>query len=260
MDVPTLLTVTAATVLSAVVLLWLVSLALRDASIADVAWGPLFAVVASLGLVLGAGWFGRRMLVFGLVTAWGLRLGVHIGLRNRGRGEDPRYARWREEHGRAWPWVSLAKVFLLQGALLWVISLPVQVAAGMPGPERITLLDAAGVAVWLIGFTTEAVADVQLRRFLRRREDPDAFLTSGLWRYSRHPNYFGEAVLWWGIGLTALSVPWGWATLVGPLCITLLLRFVSGVPMTEERMEGRPGWDAYADRTPAFVPLPRPRR
>ncbi|MGD2068676.1 MAG: DUF1295 domain-containing protein [Gemmatimonadota bacterium] len=260
MDLSTLLTVTAATVLTAVVVLWLVSLAVRDASVADVAWGPLFVVVASLCLVLGAGWAGRRILVFVLVTAWGLRLGVHIGLRNRGRGEDPRYARWREEHGRAWPWVSLAKVFLLQGALLWVISLPAQVAAAMPGPGRLTLLDAVGCAVWLVGFTTEVVADAQLRRFLRRREAADAFLTSGLWRYSRHPNYFGEAVLWWGIGLTALSVPGGWTTLVGPLCITLLLRFVSGVPMTEERMEGRPGWDAYAARTPAFVPLPRPRR
>jgi steroid 5-alpha reductase family enzyme len=243
------------TVLGAMVALWVLSLRLRDSSIADVAWGPLFVVVASLGLMVGGGWGPRRALVWLMVAAWGLRLGVYIGFRNRGKGEDARYARWREEHGPAWPLRSLVTVFLLQGAILLVVSLPV-LAATSGGPATVGWTDLVGAALWLAGFAVEVVGDAQLRDFLRRREDPKALMTSGLWRYSRHPNYFGEALLWWGIGVVALSAPWGWATLVGPLCITLLLRFVSGVPLTEKSMEGRPGWDEYASRTSAFIPFP----
>lgn len=247
---------TAGVVLAGMVVLWVVSLALRDSSIVDVAWGPFFVVVASLGLVLGDGWIGRRILVSGMVAAWGLRLGLHIGRRNRGKGEDPRYAKWREEHGAAWPLRSLVTVFLLQGTLVWLVSLPVQLATALPGPTGFTVWDALGAALWATGFGLEVVADRQLRRFLEERDDDETLLASGVWSWSRHPNYFGEALLWWGVGAVALAVPWGWATLVGPLAITLLLRFVSGVPMTEERMEGRPGWEEYARRTSVFVPMP----
>lgn len=256
MDLSTLLPANALAVYGAMVLLWLLSLRLDDASIADVAWGPLFVVVAGLGAAFGSGWRGRRLLLAGLVAVWGVRLALHIWARNRGEGEDPRYRRWREEHGSAWPLRSLFQVFLLQGTILLVVALPVQVAQSAPGPAELTAWDVAGTLIWLGGFLFEAAADAQLRAFKRDPSNEGEILTDGLWRYSRHPNYFGEAVLWWGIWLVAVSVPWGWATAVGPLLLTWLLLRVSGVAMTEERMEGRPGFREYVERTNAFVPGP----
>ena len=258
MTLTTLLLVSAGTILVAMLGLWLLSLKLRDASIADVAWGPLFVLIALIGALWGEGWQGRRILVLALVALWGLRLGWHIFRRNRGRGEDPRYARWREEHGDSWRWRSLFQVFLLQGLVLWLISLPIQLVMTVPGPDRFVVWDAVGELVWAFGFLFEAIADAQLKAFKR---DPkrSGVLDTGLWAFTRHPNYFGEAVLWWGIWLVAVAVPWGWATVVSPILITWLLRYVSGVPLAEARMEGREGWRGYARRTPVFVPGPRRR-
>lgn len=256
MDLSTALQLSAGIVLGVMLLLWLLSLWLRDASIVDIAWGPIFVVVALVGLVWGNGWGGRRVLVAAIVGLWGLRLGIHIHRRNRGSGEDPRYATWRQAHGGRWWWVSLFRVFLLQGAVLWVVALPIQVAMTVPGAERFTVWDALGELVWALGFLYEAIADAQLRAF---RADPQArgVLEDGLWRNSRHPNYFGEAVLWWGIWAVALSVPGGWATVVSPILMTILLRWVSGVPLAERRMEGREGWESYVRRTRPLVPGPR---
>ena len=256
MTLPTLLAVSALVIGGSMLGLWLLSLVLRDASIADIAWGPIFVAVAAIGAAFGAGWPGRQLLVLAMVALWGLRLGWHIYRRNRGKGEDPRYASWREAHGEAWWWVSLFRVFLLQGAVLWVVSLPIQLAMTLPGRAAFTAWDALGELIWAAGFLTEAIADAQLRAFKR---DPasSGVLDDGLWRWSRHPNYFGEAVLWWGIWLPSLSVPWGWAAVVSPILMTLLLRYVSGVPLAERLMEDRPGWDAYVDRVRIFVPGPR---
>lgn len=250
-----LFVLSAAVIGGTMVLLWLLSLWLRDSSIVDIAWGPLFVLVAAIGAVLGVGWPGRQLLLLGVVGLWGLRLGWHIYRRNRGKGEDPRYARWRDRHGRRWAWVSLFKVFLLQGALLWLISLPIQLTMGATGARRFTVWDALGELIWAAGFLMEAISDAQLAAF---KADPQksGILDEGLWRFSRHPNYFGEAVLWWGIWLPALAVPLGWTTVVSPVVITLLLRYVSGVPLTERMMEGRPGWDEYVRRVPVFVPGP----
>ena len=256
MSLLSFLAVAAGVVLVLMLALWAVSLALRDASIVDVAWGPLIAVVGVLGAVLLDGWVVRRWLVAGLAVIWAARLAHHIAGRNRGQGEDPRYAAWREEHGEAWALRSLFTVFWLQGAILLVVALPLPVAQAAEAPDRMPLLDGLGVTLWTLGFLFETVSDAQLLRFRRRRTDPDAILTSGLWRYSRHPNYFGEAVLWWGFGAFAMAVPGGGWALVGPLLITVLLVKVSGVAMTEERMEGRPGFAEYVRRTSAFVPLP----
>ena len=255
MHLPTLFATSAAAILGAMTLLWLLSLILADSSIVDIAWGPIFVLVAALGAVTGAGWPGRQLLVLGMVALWGLRLGWHIHRRNRGRGEDPRYAAWRERYGTGWWWVSFFRVFLLQGAVLWVVSLPIQIAMAFRGPARFTVWDAVGELVWAAGFLIEAIADAQLAAF---RADPKrtGVLDDGLWAYSRHPNYFGEAVLWWGIWLPAVSVPWGWATIVSPVLLTLLLRYVSGVPLAERLMAGRSGWDEYVRRVPVFVPGP----
>lgn len=251
-----LLALSAATITAIMLVLWLVNLRLRDASIVDIAWGPIFVAVAALGAILGAGWPGRQLLVLGMVSLWGLRLGWHIYRRNRGRGEDPRYVKWRERHAGRWWWLSLVRVFLLQGVFLWVISLPIQMTMGLTGAARFTVWDAVGELIWAAGFLYEAIADAQLAAF---RADPQksGVLDSGLWRTSRHPNYFGEAVLWWGLWLPSLSVPNGWIAVVSPVVMTLLLRYVSGVPLAEEQMRGRPGWDEYARRVPVFVPARR---
>lgn len=239
---------------------WLTSLALRDTSIVDVFWGLGFMVAAGAAAV---GTFpslpARGWAVLLLTAVWAARLSGHIGFRNRGRGEDPRYATWRKEHGSAWPLRSLITVFLFQAVLCWIVSLPLQAAITAPGPARPTLLDAVGAALWLMGFCWEAVADYQLLRFKRDPANRGRILVSGLWSWSRHPNYFGEVTLWWGFYLIAAATPGGWLTVVGPLLITFLLLRVSGVTMTEKLMEGRPEWRAYAQATPAFWPRP-PRR
>jgi steroid 5-alpha reductase family enzyme len=195
----------------------------------------------------------RGLLVLGLVTVWGLRLALHIGVRNAGAGEDFRYRKWREEAGTSFWWISLLKVFLLQAVLLWIVSSPLQLAQ-LGGGESVTALDVLGVGLWGFGFLFETVADWQLQRFKKGPATSGHVMRSGLWSVSRHPNYFGEAVLWWGIAL--LAVPGGgWLSFVGPLMITFLLLEVSGVAMLDTAMvERRPDYADYIATTPAFVP------
>jgi steroid 5-alpha reductase family enzyme len=232
--------------------LWAVSLRLRDVSIVDVFWGPGFAAVAWTAVAV-AGPSPRGLLAAALATLWGLRLGVHLGLRKRGHGEDRRYAAMRAARGPRFARESLATVFLLQAALMWVISLPLQAAgSGAPlGP-----LDAAGALVALAGVAVEAVADAQLARFLARPGSRGRVLQEGLWRWSRHPNYFGDFVVWWGLGLLGLAAGAPWS-LVGPAVMSLLLLRVSGVTLLERTIgDRRPGYAAYAARTSAFFPWP----
>jgi steroid 5-alpha reductase family enzyme len=232
-----------------------VAAARRDNSIADIAWGGGFLLVALLSLHLGVGWLRRPTLLTVLVALWAARLAVHILLRNRGRGEDARYAAWRREWGRWWLPRSYLQVFVLQGAILLVVAAGIIVVNTRSGPD-LNALDAIGALVVLGGLVFETVADRQLARFLADPANRGRIMDRGLWRYSRHPNYFGEAAVWWGVFLVALSVPGGGWTVVSPLLITFLLLKVSGVPMLERLMEGRPGWDEYKARTSVFVPLP----
>lgn len=243
------------------VLLWLLSLKLRDASIVDIWWGPGIAVL-TVAAALGAGSDGagpRRLITLAAVGLWAGRLAWHIGRRNLGvkREEDVRYAAWRAKHGGRWWWRSLFQVFLLQGVIAWVVALPVMIAVSEPS-SGMGVLDVVGAAVFLLGLGTEAVADRQLARHIADPANKGRLLDSGLWRYSRHPNYFGEALLWWGLGILGAAAG-AWWSLAGPLVITLFLRFGSGVPLTERRQSPKPGWDEYAARTNAFVPWP-PRR
>jgi steroid 5-alpha reductase family enzyme len=234
--------------------LWLVSLLLEDASIVDIFWGPGFILVGVYyAMTVSGAPRLRGLLVLGLVTVWGLRLALHIGFRNAGAGEDFRYRKWRQEAGDSFWWISLLKVFLLQAVVLWIVSSPLLLAQ-LGGGEIVTTLDVLGVALWGFGFLFETVADWQLQRF---KKDPDTsghVMRSGLWSVSRHPNYFGEAVLWWGLAL--LAVPsGGWLSFVGPLMITFLLLKVSGVAMLDTAMvERRPDYADYVATTPAFVP------
>jgi len=237
-------------------LLWfIISLVLRRNDVADVAWGGGF-IVASLAVLLSRGAAtDRAVLVVSLVTVWGVRLALHIGLRNRGKGEDARYRKWREEWGRHVVLRSFLQIYMLQGVLLVVISLPAVRAITAPDAP-FGIMDLLGTAVWLTGFLFEAVADRQLLRFKKDPANKGRIITTGLWRFSRHPNYFGEVMLWWGIFLVALALPGGWMTVIGPVTITALILGVSGIPMLEKKYEGNREFEEYKRRTSAFFPLP----
>lgn len=254
--------VTAAVLLACVLGLWLLSIRLKDVSIIDIFWGPAFGIVALAGWVLseGHGVDARRVLVTTLTMAWAARLGVYLFWRNHGKGEDPRYtAAFRDRHKIHLHWHTLTKVFLLQGALVWLISTPVQLAQYLTRPEVLGVAAYAGVALWLIGFTFEAVADSQLARFKSNPANRGRIMDRGLWRYSRHPNYFGNACLWWGLWLIACDHPLGLATVFAPLLMTHFLLNVTGKKLLEKRMKrARPEYADYVARTPGFFPwLPR---
>lgn len=236
---------------------WVRSVRKEDASIIDSFWGPGFGLVALVTAVISNGFLPRRILLTALTVVWGVRLSAHIARRNRGKGEDVRYRAMRARHGERFAWVSLFTVFLLQAALLWFISLPVQVGVIASSPARFTGLDLLGSALWGIGFAFEAVADWQLARFKSDPANAGKVLDSGLWRYSRHPNYFGDAVLWWGLFTVAAATPMGPWTVASPLLMTWLLRRVSGVPLLEDHLRRtRPDYARYVHATSPFFPWP----
>jgi steroid 5-alpha reductase family enzyme len=246
-------------VLCLMVLLWLISLILRNSSIVDIFWGTGFVLVAWLTFVLFPdGYLPRKILSVAIVTVWGLRLSIHIFLRNKGKGEDFRYQKWRKEAGASWWYRSFFKVFLLQGILMWIISLPV-IAAQVSPKSPLNFLDYLGVVVWAIGFFFEAAGDTQLVSFKSNPANKGKVLDSGVWKYSRHPNYFGDAFQWWGFYILALSAGYGW-TVISPVIMTLLLVRVSGVALLEKTLkESKPEYKEYMETTSSFFPLP-PRK
>lgn len=246
-----------AAILCATTGLWLVSLARRDASIIDVFWGLGFVGLAWLYWLGGRAGSPRQPLLVALVTIWGVRLALHLLLRSRGRGEDYRYREMRERRPRGFALWSLGFVFTLQALLLWVVALPLYQVGREPRPEALAPLDALGAALFALGFGFEAVADWQLSRFRRDPANAGRVLDRGLWRYSRHPNYFGDALAWWGFFCFAAATRGGGWTLVSPLLMSLLLMRVSGVTLLERRLrEVKPAYREYAERTSAFFPWP----
>jgi steroid 5-alpha reductase family enzyme len=234
---------------------WLLSLPTRNASLADIFWGPGFVLLAWLSFAQTDGYLGRKLLLALLTTAWGLRLSLYIAWRNWGHGEDRRYQAWRAKRGESFWWVSLFTVFLTQAMLLWLVSLAVQIVQLSPTPAHLTSLDLLGALIWACGFTFEAVADLQLAHFKADPANRGKLMNQGLWAYSRHPNYFGESLVWWGLFLIALATPYGWWTLVSPLLITFLLLKVSGVTLLEKDIvERRPEYREYLETTSAFLP------
>jgi steroid 5-alpha reductase family enzyme len=247
---------TAALVAVAMLGLWVVSLALRDASIVDVFWGLGFVLVAHGARATAEGHPPRAGLVTLLVTLWGIRLAAYLLWRNWGAGEDPRYQAMRRRAGPRFWLRSLGIVFGLQGVLMWVVSLPVQAAVTAPGPP-LGWLDAVGTVLVLVGLGFETVGDLQLARFTRDPANRGAVMDRGLWRYTRHPNYFGDALVWWGLFAFALTTPSQTWTIVGPLVMTYLLTRLSGVPLLERKLvRTRPGYAEYVARTSAFIPWP----
>jgi steroid 5-alpha reductase family enzyme len=237
---------------------WLLSIRLQDVSIIDPVWGPALALVGVVAAIAGDGDGGRRWLLAAMVVAWGARLGWHLTIRKAHEpGENRRYAKMRAQHENLNAW-SLVWIFGTQGLLVLLVSLPLQAAAqGSPGLD---LLVVPGVVVWAIGLAFEAVGDAQLRAFKADPSSKGQVMDKGLWHYTRHPNYFGDACVWWGLWLVALTAGGTWWTVAGPLAMTILLVRVSGAGLLEKDIgERRPGYRAYIERTSGFVPLP-PRK
>ena len=235
-------------------LCFVISLIKKRNDVADIAWGIGFIVVAWVSFWLANSFDAAGTLLDILITIWGLRLASHIYLRNRGKSEDFRYQAWRESWGKHFFLRSYLQVFILQGFLLFVISLPIVFVNSRI--SEFTFFDLVGFIVWMIGFLFEAIGDWQLLQFTKNPLNKGKIIQNGLWKYTRHPNYFGEVVLWWGIFLFALSSPSGFLLIISPLTITFLILFVSGIPMLEKKYENNPDFAEYKKRTSAFFPMP----
>lgn len=240
-------------------LLWLISLWRCDVSIVDPFWGTGFLLLAWCSMMWQpAPMSSRAMLVCGLVTVWGLRLSLYLLWRNAGHGEDERYAAMRRYHGTRFPWVSLFSVFWLQAVILWLVSQPILAVTTSSTPFTWNLWDALGITLWLIGFAFEAIGDWQLARFKANRANRSRVLNDGLWRYTRHPNYFGDFCIWWGLYSFAVA-DGAWWTLYSPLLMSILLMYISGVTLLESTIDSRrPDYAEYRRTTNAFFPG-RPR-
>lgn len=248
-------------ILGLMVTTWVVSLVFTDASLVDLAWGTGFVLVAWAVRLSSEGDPALQNLLVALTTVWGLRLSTHLAIRNLGHGEDRRYARMRRRWGSRFWFVSLFTVFLLQGAVMWVVSLPLQLGQSEPRAS-IGPLAILGAGVWSLGMFFEVVGDWQLRRFKNNPANDGKILSTGLWGWTRHPNYFGDACVWLGISLVASEIR-GWAALVcliSPIVMSFFLVWVSGKAMLErDLLRRRPDYAAYVAAVPGFVPRP-PRR
>ncbi len=243
--------------------LWfVVSLVKKRNDVADEAWGLGFILLAWGALFISGNIELQNVLINTLVSIWGLRLFLHIHARHKGKEEDGRYQVWRKSWGNLFLVRSYLQIFILQGFFLFLVSVPILIANQNP-TQSISLILLIGLCIWIIGFLFELISDKQLSLFIRNPENKGKLMTEGLWKYSRHPNYFGEAMQWWGIGLISLAsmetLGWnfpgcGLWVLLGPITITLLLRYVSGVPILEKKYENRKEFKEYAKKTPIFFP------
>lgn len=254
MSLPQVLTMNAVAIATLMGILWLLSLKLRDVSIVDIGWGLGFVGVGWLTFLLSRAHGQGNGLLTALVTMWGLRLTAHLAWRNHGKPEDYRYAAMRQHHGDRFAWVSLLSVFGLQGVVMWVVSFPLQVGQ-FDRPESPTALNLIGVGVWLAGFLMESIGDYQLARFKANPANRGRVMDRGLWRYTRHPNYFGDCLVWWGFSLVAIThLSHAWI-IVSPAVMTFLLVRVSGVSLLEKHLRARsPEYTDYIRRTSAFLP------
>lgn len=253
------LLLTAAVLVVCQLLLWLLSIRLRDASIVDIFWGPSFAVVALVTWLhqYGVGVESRKAVLLGLTSLWALRLGLHVYLRARGHGEDSRYAAFRKKATGNEHVFMLKHVFVKQGMAMWVTSIPVQVGMFWLRPESLGPLAWLGIAVWLVGFLFESIGDWQLVRFKADPANRGKIMQTGLWRYTRHPNYFGDACVWWGLFLIASDNWLGLLTVFAPLRMTHNLLNRTGKKLLEKKMSReRPEYAEYINRTSGFFPWP----
>ena len=247
-------------VVAAMTLLWMWSVRLEDASIVDGFWGPGFLLVSLVYRGFGPAPEPRQLLLLALVALWAVRLAIYIIRRNHGQGEDRRYTAMRRGYGERFRTISLVRVFLFQGVLISILSLPFLFVQAQPVSSGLLLTDYIGLGLWILGFFFEVVGDAQIARFKADPANKGKVMDRGLWRYTRHPNYFGEATLWWGYFIIALGAPGGWWTLPCPIIMTFFLLKVSGVALLEKTIvDRRPAYRRYIETTSAFIPLP-PRR
>ncbi len=262
-DLLRLVLLDAALVFGSFVALWVIGLSMKDSSLVDIWFAPCIATAAALGCVMANGAYPRRLLIAVLAAVWALRLGGYLLWRNWGR-EDPRYARYRktlEDQGKSFAWHSLTRINLYQGVIVFLALAPIIVAQTAAEPAQLGPLAWAGAAVWAVGVFFQGVSDWQLAGFKADPANAGKVLDSGLWRYSRHPNYFGESCVWWGYWLVACEVPWGWATFFAPAFLTWSILGMMGKELVERRMlKKRPGYQEYVARTSGFIPwFPRSR-
>ena len=267
-DAATAMVVAAITIAALMLLTWLASVALRNASIVDLVWGLGFVLVAWAVRLTVDGNSARQWLLVAMTTIWGLRLSAHLTWRNVGprrtaphlrNEEDFRYQAMRRQWGARFWWVSLFTVFAVQGVLMWIVSLSVQLGQVPESPD-LGVVALLGIVVWAVGFGFETIGDAQLARFKADPGSRGRVMDRGLWRYTRHPNYFGDACVWWGITLVAIESGLGAVGIIGAVVMTVLLRRVSGVTLLERSLrKRRAGYDEYMARTSPFFPRP-PRK
>ena len=250
----TIITQIALLILGYVTVWFVIALILKRNDVADIAWGLGFITVSGF-LFMTQSESLVADIIYGLVFIWGVRLAIHIGSRSKGKAEDFRYRQWREEWGKWFVMRSYLQVYILQGFLMLIISVPI-IIAGVKASDKMNLLTGVGFLMWLIGFGFEAIGDYQLSVFIKNKTNKGDVIQTGLWKYSRHPNYFGEVLLWWGIFIMTLPLENSFWGIISPLTITFLLLYVSGIPMLEAKYKKNPQFQEYKKRTSAFFPLP----
>lgn len=244
-----------AAIITLFTILWIVSVRLEDSSIVDIAWAPGILLLSLTYYFTSNGAPARAGLTLLLVALWAIRLGSHLFIRNQAQGEDSRYEMLRARGGPRWWWFSYFRVFLLQAVTAWVVSIPLYFAIVSVAPPALTVVDYLGVMCFAAGFLFEAVGDEQLRRFRNEPRNVKLVLETGLWRFSRHPNYFGEALLWWGFGLIGAATG-GVVGLMVPLLLTYFLANISSMLLERSLLRNRRAYAGYVTSTPAFLPIP----
>jgi len=242
------------TIFTYMVLIYLIAQSVKNNSIVDIGWGLGFVIMTFILIISSEKIFPSMLILSLMILIWGIRLSFYIYQRNLGKPEDFRYANWRKEWGKRQAWIAFFKIFMLQGVIMWIVATPIMLVffrnTPLPG-----LTGIAGIIIYLSGLIFEVIGDSQMKKFKTVPENQGKIITIGLWKYTRHPNYFGEALLWWGIGIYTFSVSGFWYCFISPVIITLLLRYVSGVPMLEEKYKNREDFRIYASRTSIFIPL-----
>jgi steroid 5-alpha reductase family enzyme len=244
-------------ILTVMSLIWIISISIRNVSIVDIFWGLGFVIICWFYFFTTQNSGTRKIFLVTMVTVWGLRLSIYIGWRNWGKGEDFRYREFRNKYGKNnyW-WISFFQTFLLQGLIMWLISAPLLGAQYYGHDKSLQALDYLGIIIWIIGFTFEAGGDFQLARFRSDPGNKGKVLNTGFWKYSRHPNYFGDAAAWWGYGIMCLSAG-SYIPVLGSLLMTVLIIKVSGVALLEKSLtEQKHQYKEYIEKTSAFIPWP----
>ena len=248
------LVTSASAVLIYMMVIFIIAQIKKNNSIVDMAWGPGFLLIALFQLLPKENPKITDFILSAMVFIWALRLSIHIYFRSKGKGEDFRYAQWRKDWGNKAVINAFIRVFMLQGVIMLFVAMPIMVVF-YNSLNSLTIFSFIGISVFIFGFSFESIGDYQLYKFKKNQNNKGKIIKSGLWKFTRHPNYFGEAVLWWGIGIFTIGMKLFFVALIGPLVLNLLLVFVSGIPLLEKKYDGNPEWEKYKQQTPAFIPL-----